>query len=39
MHRPHGLPGEVQKVVELTGIDRGLTNVRVMPCTVGVGPE
>ena len=31
----HGVHGEVQKVVELTELDR-LPNVHVVPCTVGV---
>ena len=33
----HGVHDEVQKVVDLTGIDR-LRNLHVMPCTVGVEP-
>lgn len=31
----HGLHDEVQRVVEVTGIDR-IPNLHVMPCTVGV---
>jgi anti-anti-sigma factor len=31
----HGVHDQVQKVVELTGIDK-VTNLHVMPCTVGV---
>jgi anti-anti-sigma factor len=34
----HGVHDEVQKVVELTGIDRVLPNLHIMPCTVGVQP-
>jgi anti-anti-sigma factor len=34
----HGVHDEVQKVVELTGIDRVLPNLHVIPCTVGVQP-
>ena len=33
----HGVHNQVHKVVELTGIDK-VTNLHVMPCTVGV-PE
>ena len=34
----HGVHDQVQKVVEMTGIDR-VTNLHVMPCTVGVDPQ
>jgi anti-anti-sigma factor len=34
----HGVHDEVQKVVELTGIDRAVPNLHVIPCTIGVQP-
>jgi anti-sigma B factor antagonist len=32
----HGLHDEVQKIVDVTQIDKALPNLHVMPCTVGV---
>jgi anti-anti-sigma factor len=32
----HGVHDEVQRVLELTGIDATIPNLHVMPCTVGV---
>jgi anti-anti-sigma regulatory factor len=34
----HGVHDEVQRVVELTGIDAALPNLHIIPCTVGVQP-
>jgi anti-anti-sigma factor len=34
----HGVHDEVQKVVEVTGIERGVPNLHVIPCTIGVQP-
>jgi anti-anti-sigma regulatory factor len=34
----HGVHDQVQKVVEMTGID-DVSNLHVMPCTVGVGSQ
>jgi anti-sigma B factor antagonist len=35
----HGVHDEVQKVVEMTGIEPMIANLHVMPCTVGVQPS
>jgi anti-anti-sigma factor len=35
----HGVHDEVQKLVDITGIDRALPNLHVMPCTVGIPPN
>jgi anti-anti-sigma regulatory factor len=34
----HGVHDEVRKVVEITGIDRAIANLHVIPCTIGVEP-